>query len=359
MVQTLERLVDDPRIYPSRAKRSASRLLTGLDKLGLSFDGADGTIENLPPRVRVVIGENHFKDFILAFSPTGVPFATTGYNDQGLIHDSYQNILSNSNYTVEALTNNHGQPLRMHLQVSPKADTYTDTYKLALVTPFALNAEPILLESLPQYFTSVGFQYNLSDPEVRDYLSDIAQTRISSSFVNSERRSIGQGKKTSNGFDTSVHLYLQDAGSAYSDCYEAEAFSNGEKIDPTTLFPEAEWQERQNHHCINKQSVPRIPANMNEVSRLTMFIDYNGNSSVLHDLFGDLPLSIDGTDQWYAKRPFVRGSLELFFKPKWGENNTALVYRQESQKRITPKQIYEAVEGMVAVKSTLIERLAK
>lgn len=354
----LEDLIRDPRIYPSKTKRSADRLFIGLKKLGLDFtESYEMGIINMPSREFGPIKENRANFKILLYGLSlPIPSSSYGSNGGDLVDDYTPGGIGFSGYSIDAIMLIDEQIINTHLSVTPRINEH----KLILHYPTKLDLHgPTLLTSLPQSFTSIGVRYELSNPNVKDFLSTIAQSRISSSYVDSKIRSLVEGQKTQKGYHTGVRLNLQDPSPNYSDCYEAEVFSNGKKIDSTRLVPEAVWQENQNHYCINKPDIPRIPVTMDEVSILSLIIDYNGNSSILNDLFGDLPLSFDGTNQWFAKRSFVRGDLELLFKPEWGENNTSLVYTQHSEKRITPKQIYEAVEGMLNVKNTLTERLTK
>jgi len=105
-------------------------------------------------------------------------------------------------------------------------------------------------------------------------------------------------------------------------------------------------------------SYPLVPIeDLSRISNLRIFIGYNGDSpEAIFNLLHNLPIDIDG-DQWYAKGRFGRGNLELMYKPEWGEDNSALVYTQNSKRRITPNKIYEVFESMVAVKGTLTEKL--
>ena len=104
---------------------------------------------------------------------------------------------------------------------------------------------------------------------------------------------------------------------------------------------------------------------LGEISTLTMGIYYDGriaDPKRVHRLLKGFPMSIDGTNQWYATGYLGDdngdGKVELLFKPEWGENNTRLVYRKSSSKRISPEQIHMAVVEMTALKKNVTESLA-
>ena len=106
------------------------------------------------------------------------------------------------------------------------------------------------------------------------------------------------------------------------------------------------------------EGYPLIPVRIDKISKLAVFVDYEGVSpKALFDLLKNLQLSFDGSNQWFARGNSGSGTLELLFKPEWG-NQTALVYQQYSKKRILPAGIYQAVERINAVRKTLTDRLA-
>lgn len=112
---------------------------------------------------------------------------------------------------------------------------------------------------------------------------------------------------------------------------------------------------------VDGESYPLVPINLDKISKLAMGISYHGDRpQVMFDLLADLPLSIDGANQWYATGGnSLNGLFEILFKPEWDENNTAFVYRQSSSKRISPKEIHKALTTMIAVKTTLTQKSAR
>jgi len=71
----------------------------------------------------------------------------------------------------------------------------------------------------------------------------------------------------------------------------------------------------------------------------------------LYDLVSDLPLPVIGGNQWFARGQFVRGELELLYKPEWG--NKALLSYQQIGPNNLPVQIHRVLKAMDNVKNDL------
>jgi len=366
----------DQRIPPSKAIRGTQRLSNGLKKSGFDLTGVTYDINNLPPSSIFEIEDEHeevpgwerihtFREtFAFGLPEKNRPYIIDGFNIDELIQDSHTEILPRnyiSNDSVDMKIG--GQPINMFLYVSPKD---RDPYKLTMVLNASISTNQFLIGELPGFFTSIGFNYDLSDSKIRDYMSNFAERRLPVEIYQKRNRSMFTGPETKDGIEATIRINFQDPNpDDYLKCYEVEITSaNGEIFSPNTpdVVTEAFWQENEKHYCMTDRfgTYPFIPPDkIEDISKFKMVIKYYGNSpNVMSELLHDVPLSIDGTNQWHAGTPFGNGKLEIMFKPQWGEENTALVYTQDSAKRITPNQMYKAAEGMLAVKGNLVERLA-
>lgn len=369
-VGELEELTFDNNIHTGNANRSTNRLIKGLRDLDVQLtQPAEIYIENLPSSKSKQLGEDHFqRTMSLSISTTEVPHSiglpTNGSFD--LVRDDSLLTAMNSNYYVHAHMHLDGQPFRIAMFVEPKGN---EPYKVDLVMPTSLQLNKgMLLESLTPNFTTIGFIHDLAHrPQHRDRLSAIAQKRIPAQVLEGSRgrRSSVKGHETPEGFNTNVDLYVQSPNSEdFLKCYEVELFSKDGKKNPentTEIAPESVWQEKENHFCIIgavNTSFPLVPVGIDKIARLTMRIHSQSASDTASELLGDLPISIDGTNQRYATGYLEDGNVELLFKPEWGKNNAALVYRKTSSKRISAKEIRDAVVGLSSLKNDIMQRLA-
>ena len=141
-----------------------------------------------------------------------------------------------------------------------------------------------------------------------------------------------------------------------------DKFGNKNPEYTTEISPESIWQENERHFCMigkNDTSFPLIPLDISRIASLTVRIHRQSTATdIASELLADLPISIDGANQWFAKGSSEKGEVELLFKPEWGENNTRLVYRKSSKQRISPKEIHSAVVAMSGFKNDIMQRLA-
>lgn len=346
------------RIRVDTARISTKRLIRGLRDLGVEVLTGYFNVYDAPPIKRGYFAENHEIAITFAKFNVDIPVGN-GYGFGELIVDKSFDSANQSALIFDANLRFNNQPVRMHT-VYTLRDKYN--HELNLVMPVTISANrEALLESLPPDFTTAALSYDfVHNPQYRDRLSAVAQKRIPVQIVNGGRVT---GKVTPAGIDTQIQLNLQNPDPKnHLRCYEVEIFEGENKNVPQTtdVASEVIWQPKENHFCmVGGESYPLIPVKLNEISKLKMVINYRGDSlKVATDLLGDLPLSIDGTNQWYATREIPGGSLQLLFKPEWGESNAALVFNKVSPKRIFPKEIHGALMQMCVLRKSVTERLA-
>lgn len=353
----------DPR---DNAQRDAQRLLGRLGRLGLRL-----TEQYKVTARKYDIGVS--MQIVEIPHATLYPFILYPYDNKELIQDSTDVWKYNSFYFIDANMKLNTQPFSMHIDVEPKR---YEPYKLSLVMATHIPQEKeVSLGLLPLNFSSVGFRYDfIRNPEHRERISEFSEKRVDMDMVNGDplKPSGIFGRQTPNGIDVVSILHLQTPNhSRYLKCYEVELFGTevglGRKRflhNTKEIVPESDYQEKERHFCMtgDKETLtyPLFPIKLDKISRLAMEISYHGDTpQVMFDLLGDLPLSIDGINQWYAPGGnSLNGRFEMLFKPEWGKNNTALVYHQFSPKRISPEQIHSAVVGLSTLKKDLTERLA-
>lgn len=368
-IEPEELLTTNKEINPESAKRNTVKLLKGLSELGLHLtDPAEITIVNIPP-LREIKSKTDYAQLRMEIhrSTIDIPNPATGALRGELIRDSTEEILIKSNYSIAADVLFDNQPFELYMLTQPEG-VMPYYLNLTMRTVLRSNKE-MALGSLPSNFTSVGFAYNLTqNPQYRNRLSSIAQKRIPAEIGDndSSRESFVDGIETQEGLDTVVRLYLQDPNPKDClKCYEVEVRTKGERgFSPNTpnVAPESIWQEKENHYCmVEGNSYPLSPITLDKISKLRMDISYRGESpKVMFDLLGDLPLSIDWINQWYASESdrSKNDYMQLLFKPEWGENNAAFVYHKSSKERILPEDIHNALKQMNTVKNSLTEKLA-
>lgn len=381
-------LTEDKKLYPNNTASSTNGLLKNLGNLGISLTTKAvlqiSNSVNDDRRIGVKIdlfrstSTQEFTTFTMHtlryhyFLMDKVPnlhplpiFPSSKLSD--LIADDYHISTDHSLSLLQADMDLLGEPFRMTMLNEPRGEF---PYKLNLVIPTHIpQGREVSLDTLPLNFRSVGFTYDLAHyPQHRDILSAIAQKRIPAQVLESDRShtSSVKGHETPEGINTIIHLYLQDPSpQSFLKCYEVELSALDGKINPDNteeIVPESHWQEEENHYCMigaANTSFPLVPVGIDKIARLELRIHYQDTSpDTTSELLGDLPISIDGRNQWFAEGCFEKGKVELSHKPEWGENNAAFVYRQTSSKRISPKEIHAAVVGLSTLKKAVTERLA-
>lgn len=372
-------LTEDKKIHRGNATRNASRLLHGLDRLGLQLtkpykvSGVDLlTLKLTPGKFNIVHSD----------SIAEIPYHTTllAIDDRELIRDSTHDWKGSSFYSITADMDYKNQPLSMLIDVEPNA---YEKYKLSLImrTRIAMGQE-VSLDWLPLNFRSVGFKYDFhNNPKHRERLSDFSKKRVDMDMVSGDplRQSAIFGHQTPNGINAVSRLYLQTPNHfRHLKCYEVELFGledvgQGKErflADTEEVVPESHWQEDERHYCMTGDTesltYPLLPIKeLGKISTFSMEIhhdDRHADPKMIHRLLKGFPLSVEGTNQWYATGflgdGHAVGNVELLFKPEWGNNNAALVYHQTSSKRIPPEEIHNTVVGLNDLKTAITERLA-
>jgi len=108
---------------------------------------------------------------------------------------------------------------------------------------------------------------------------------------------------------------------------------------------------------IGENGYPFFPVPLERMSDLSMVITHVGTSPDSLKLLGDVPLSLNGSNQWFASGSLGHGSLELLFKPTWEQSNAALVFHQDSRSRINPDRLYRTMVQMVSTLPDLIKKV--
>ena len=353
---------------------SGKRLVTSLCDLGVKVLSGHVNVRNASPFKRTYFTEDHFiaenmgMEITTGKSDTDIPVGNVFGSGELIVEDppfGRSSIMNRSSSLIDTNLRFNNQPVRMHTAHELRDK---DSHRLSLVMPVTIFAKrEVLLESIPFDFTTAAFSYDfVRSPEHRNRLSAIAQKRVPAKVV---RGGTARGEITPTGVDTQIQLNLQNSNPAkHLRCYEVEIFAGGitegviTNVPQETMArvaPKAIWQPKENHYCEIGESFSFIPVELNEMSRLKMEINGEHISpKVMADLLSDLPLSIDGTNQWYVETANLEESLGLFFKPEWGEKNAALVFNKVSSKRISPKQIHGALVRMDTLRKSLTERLS-
>ncbi len=133
-------------------------------------------------------------------------------------------------------------------------------------------------------------------------------------------------------------------------CYDVKLF--GSYMPTNEVVAEARWQPEQHHFCITGlDSFPVVPMPLSHFAKLRLNADYyDASPDVVYDVLGDLPISFNGSNEWYAERLLGRGTLRLKHKA----DGNKLVYGSFQEPIPT---MYELVRGMEAVKHSLERRL--
>ena len=344
------------------AKRSAYRLLKGLKDLGAIPSNGKVVAENIIPR-----DDQDTKGFTIPIVSlqTGIVSPNEVYVSESINLRNYSSreLLTSSYFAPSADLSFDGQSFRMFFVYEP-LNIYP--YRLSLGTYLTIpNDKEMLLETLPTNFTTVGFAYDfVNNPEYRERLSEVSKKRIPMQAIRKDFGTSAIGHITEKGISTQVNIFLQTPNPRnFATCYEVEIFDGQKKNADITpdVAPEAVWQEKEQHYCMTekKGSYPFIPIELERISKLSVRIHYKGDfPQMMPDLLGDVPLSIDGTTKWFSRETFEDTSFNLLYNPTWGENNTALTYRQISQKRISPYEIVGALTRMNSIRDALKEKLA-
>jgi len=370
------KLTENGKIHRDNAERSAQSLLQELDSLGLRLtEQHKVTVKDFP--LVTTPGKHNIVPAWIVEIPYVIlsPLDFDNFDNKELILDSAPEWIYNRFYSIDANMDYGIQPLSMYMEVEP--EDY-EPYKLILAMPTHIPQErEISLDMLPLDFRSVGFRYDFRrNPMHRERISEFYEGRVDMDMVSGGRSEKSRifGSKTPNGIDAISTLFLQTPNpSSHLKCYEVELF--GTKVgqgrerfldNTEEIVPESHWQEDEAHYCMtgDKETLtyPLFPIEeLGRISTLSMVIHYNGKNDDpkrIYRLLQGFPLSIDGTNQWYATGYLEGGRVELLVKPEWGEDNARLVYRQQSKKRILPEEIHAAVVGMSALKTAITEGLA-
>lgn len=193
---------------------------------------------------------------------------------------------------------------------------------------------------------TIGFQYNLNqNTDAKERLIDMVQKGVPVESIPDERKRFLRSSsviwdKTLDGYNVHVRLYLQEPNpNEHIQFYAIRPYLINRENDPA---------KSPNAVVITDGKYPLIPVKLHNVFKFGMVVDYEGeNPQVVHDL--GLPLSIDGTNQWYAAKKLKKwDKVEIFYDPKRVANNVSIVYRATSLRLITANQIYEGIDSMVS-----------
>lgn len=252
------------------------------------------------------------------------------------------------------------KPFNMIFLAAPNVSEY----HLYLSLPLSLSiSNPITINHLSAMFNRFGFQYDLTEPGLRERLAPLDYLRVPAEIVNYGRsgRSTLRGRVESAGIKTLINLYLQDSNPEKAlNCYEVEIDDGSGSFSAKTaeLAPESIWQVNERHYCmIGENGYPFFPVPLERMSELAMVISHDGASPDSLKPLGDVPLSFDGSNQWFASGSLGHGSLELLFKPTWEQSNAALVFHQDSSSRINPDRLYRTMVQMVSTLPNLMKNV--
>lgn len=353
-------ILENKPIRRYNAVRSGQRLVAGLQKLGFRIKKVEGEIDRLPTQKIEKIAEDTYSfEQLGTIRSLDVPrSASNNYGDHDIILDnSYHMTMVNSvrfDFELE-FEDQLFRAYLLHENSSPD-----DPHKLIVASYFAYQPQGIVSVDFLPDFTYFGLKYDLIEGQNTQDLKDLSDRRIPREILS---RGTFTGKEVDPGFDSRISLTLQDSNLLHScQCYEVELYSGNQKNIPQTshVVPESRWQENQRHYCMTgNDSYPFFPMNIEEMSRLTMFVSFEGSSTPnLLAHFHDLPLSLDGKNQWFIGRKTGNNVLEVLQKPSWGENNLAIVSHHERNRRFSAQSVLAAAEEILSVRSSLVKNFS-
>ena len=285
------------------------------------------------------------------------------YGDK-LIRLSSSESISSPTFTQDAVMTKGSERIGLHIldQEDPGIK------KLTLVQEFRLKPErEILLSQIPPNFEEIALKYDFTkNPNAQDQMRQLAEKRIPADIVPSDLtyRSAIIGLKDISGYRVNHRLYLQNPNpSDHLRCYEVEVFDNRVKNIPETLelSPESIWQDSENHYCLaDSDTFPFIPFDLSKAASFTMRIRAKeALNSQVRSLIGDIPLSIDGSNEWYAVCKIDNNaSISILHTPSWRRDGVKLVYKKNLKGDLTSHAILDGVKSLKQVRSHLKEELS-
>lgn len=209
---------------------------------------------------------------------------------------------------------------------------------------------PILARHLRNFSTMVASYDLTQDSGAKLALDKVAGSKVPADMLR-ERKTRVEGIVAPNGIEAMVSMFMRDPNPEKAlRCYEVE-INNLNNSDPLLgkMVPSSVYQPHEWHFCMTGNEYPLIPVDLNEVSKLTVLINtasrYCGTIhrkiSVpnLVSVAGELPLSVDGTNQWYVADDMKRGRIALMGAPKW-KGNLWLVLDEAYESAVSPQQVY-------------------
>ncbi len=279
------------------------------------------------------------------------------YYGDHLIRDETNSSRSSSTGIIEAQFQFNNENYRLDSAYSELRDRKLDTHVTHGTT---IKPEVNLdLRNTPFPFSIIGFRHELVSDEQRARISRLAERRLSSSYYSNVfgYHSEVKAKKRVEGFDVIPTLHLQNPNEdAHLKCYEVEIFDGEVKNIPETLevAPESIWQDKENHYCLIEQdSFPLIPFDMRRAKSLNIKIatDEALVQSVLSSL-GELPLSFDGSNEWYAQFATPTGKVNVLHAPRWRRDRIKLVHTTLAlNEELSAERILSATSEIQTLKS--------
>lgn len=229
---------------------------------------------------------------------------------------------------------------------------------------------PYLVRDLTVPVSKVWCNLGLIDDETKKCVEDLlSQTRIPRNTVaqSTADQSLVRGVLTAMGLNLYIGFHLQDPNDRFFlKCFEVELSdaASSSFMDNTVEFaPESIWQADERHFCLtDSESYPFVPVKIPDIADLGLYVTYNGDDGhFLKDVVGEMPLSVDGGNQWYAQKMGNKrrrdasdySKVHIFHKPEWGYKNTALVYDRWGVGLLTPKVVAAGLKEIDATKKLL------
>lgn len=360
-----DELVSRGEINPTNAVRNAQRLLRRLYELGLSFekDESTVTVKNFAPakvwRKKDSDRDEFVREIAFSFDEIEIPHEGGDFGGE-LVHSSTGRTFGSSNYTIEGkTTDGHAIILERELK-----EGYSD-YAVYITTQVDLDGKyPLSLEPLGD-FRRAGFQFDFTNnPESRRLLTELVKNRrVPAEMVpeNLMAQSLVIGHKDDDGIDFQLRLCLQNPNpESYSKCYEVEIYYGPASVknspDTVEIVPESHWQEDEGHFCmVPDSSYPLVPVDLKRAKSLKMKIKFTDDKPPTTDLdfLQNLPLSFDGSNQWYTAHRYNNGEVFLLHRPDWGKNCAKLLYHELSRRPIAAKSIFNASRQIQEIKEKL------
>jgi len=353
---------------PKKTVDRVFKLVTGLGSLNLLPEGKEPTIslrrskDPKPGKLK----PNEFQIGLYAYE-SNIPFSCAFVLSPGenLVKEGNGPIFTDDFYYLTSELTHQEKSFDLHYtwENIRRGNSYSPhRFKTTLVTRTHFDLKtPFFTDNLSE-FSDFGFRVKLASNEDRQLLETLRERRIPAKLMpKSPYISMVKGWETapkSKIYDLGISLYLQDRDEqSYLKCYEVELHSGEEgksqderKNPPETseVVPEAIWQEDQNHFCMREgDSFPLIPPKVEKMNSLAISVNCFGSSRETREQLLNLPLSLDGENQWFATGHFPWGSLDLLYNSKWGQENTAIVAHIQNKHRISPKQIQTTMDQML------------